>query len=743
MSPRLPRRRTFFKWLVISLAAILIVPPATAAVALTTYLFMPLPASLPQEKPQADSQVSTVYAVDGTAIGEFREAATRKVIPAEQIPHTMKIAVIASEDQNFYEHSGVDWRGIARAFWADVRQRALKQGGSTITQQLTKNLYTDGERTIIRKAKEALISAQVERVLSKDEILAKYLNTVYLGDSVFGVEAAAQSYFKKEAKDLTLSESALLAGVLPAPSLYSPRSNPEPAERRRNEVLDRVQKYGLATPDEVAEARAHKPKVYPPPGVIGRYPYFLDYLRLYLLEIKKYSPDLVFRGGLRIETSLDPHLQAHAEKLLTKTLPAPKDPEAALVAIEPQTGYVRTLVGGTNWEDTKVNLALGRLGGGSGRQAGSAFKPFVLARAFEAGVSPTKSYSAPSCITPRGFTKPVCNYEGGSFGSANLARAMSASINTVFVQLIVDVGIKQTAEVAKRLGITSIDLDQPVYGGIAIGTQEVSPLDMSSAFGVFAARGLRAEPTPVLKITQRDGTTLEDNTLEDRTTRVLEEPVADNMNKILTGVVEGGTGTAAKIGRPAAGKTGTSEEYQNAWFVGYTPILSTAVWMGYKEGNIPLRGIRGVGSVAGGTWPARLWHDYMTEAMKGIPPTDFNQPAPIESLAERAKREERGGFDLGGRIDAPGIPGGMNYYPNAPVPGASAPTTTTTLYVEPTRRRPRCRRRPPPRNPRRRRPRRRSGSAAARRRPRHPAARSGGTKSQLRPGGFGAVPRTG
>ncbi|HKY78167.1 MAG TPA: transglycosylase domain-containing protein, partial [Acidimicrobiia bacterium] len=692
--PRIPRPRTIFKWLAITLAAVLVVPPATAGVALATYLFMPLPASLPNEKPQADSRVSTVYAVDGTAIGEFREAESRVVIPPDQIPHNMKIAVIASEDKHFYQHSGVDWQGIARAFWADVRNRSLKQGGSTITQQLAKNLYTDGQRTISRKAKEALIAAQVERVMSKDEILAKYLNTVYMGDSVFGVEAAAQSYFKKDAKQLTLSEAALLAGVLPAPSLYSPRSNPENAERRRNEVLNLIDELRLAPSEEVAAARAetHKnsagevkpgPKVYPPPGVVGRYPYFLDYLRIYLLEVKKYSPDLVFRGGLKIETSLDPHLQEHGEKLLKKTFPAPKDPEAALVAVEPQTGFVRTVVGGTNWEESKVNLALGRLGGGSGRQAGSSFKPFVLARAFEAGVAPTKTYPGPSCITPRGFQAPVCNYGDSGFGSATLARAMAASINTVFVQLIVDVGIKQTAEVAKRLGITSIDPDK-AYGGIAIGTQEVSPLDMSSAFGVFAARGLRAEPTPVLKITQRDGSTLEDNTQEDRTTRVLEEPVADNMNKVLTGVIEGGTGTAAKLGRPAAGKTGTSEEYQNAWFVGYTPTLSTAVWVGHKEGNIAMRGVRGVGTVTGGSWPARLWHDYMTEAMRGVPPTEFTQPAPIESLADKAKRDARGGFDLGGRTDAPGLPGGLNYYPSAPLPSAVPPTTTTTLPPEST-----------------------------------------------------------
>jgi membrane peptidoglycan carboxypeptidase len=251
----------------------------------------------------------------------------------------------------------------------------------------------------------------------------------------------------------------------------------------------------------------------------------------------------------------------------------------------------------------------------------------------------------------------------------------------VFVQLIVDVGIKQTAELAHRLGITSIDLSKPVYGGIAIGTQEVSPLDMSSAFGVFAARGLRAEPTPVLKITQRDNTVLEDNTHEDRTTRVMEEPVADNVTKLLTGVIDHGTGRAADIGRPAAGKTGTSESYENAWFVGYTPTLSTAVWMGYKEGNIPMRGIHGVGVVVGGTWPARMWHDFMTEAMKGVPVTEFTQPAPIESLADKAKREARGGFDIGGQSNFAGLPGGINYFPAAPVPSAVEPTTTTTTTV--------------------------------------------------------------
>jgi penicillin-binding protein 1A len=682
-----PRRIGRTVWIVVLCA--LIVPPATAGVAMATYLFMDsLPSTLPEEQvEQADARVSTVYAADGSVIGEFRQSESRSVIPAEEIPQVMKDVVIAAEDKDFYRHKGVDLRSIGRALMADFRNRQIKQGGSTITQQMVKNLYTGNDKSVARKVKEALIAAQVERVLDKEEIIAKYLNTVYMGDSVFGVEAAAQSYFKKPAKELTLAEAALLAGVLPAPSLYSPRNNnrlatpfvlpPGPAESKRQIVLEALDRTNPKYSDEqIAEAKAAKLTIHPPPRIVGKFPYFLDYVRTYLLNVKNYPADMIYRGGLKIETTLDPALEAHASKVINQSLPRPKDPESSLVSIEPQTGFVRALVGGRNWEESKVNLALGKLGGGSGRQAGSAFKPFVLARALDAGVSPSKVYSAPSCVQPKGFTKRVCNYGGGGYGSATLTRAMANSINTVFVQLIVDVGIKQTAEMAKRLGITSIDLNKPVYGGIAIGTQEVSPLDMASAYSVFAARGVRAEPTPILKITRRDGSVVEDNTLTERGERVLEEPVADNMNQILRGVVEGGTGTAAKLGRPVAGKTGTSQNYENAWFVGYTPTLATAVWMGHPRGNISM------GRVTGGSVPARIWKAFMTRAVKDVEVTDFTEPAPIESLADRAKREQRGGFDLTGSRGPTGIPGGGSYYSPPPAPAANAPTTTTTLAPE-------------------------------------------------------------
>lgn len=622
-----------------------VLPGVVLATVVATLVLAPLPPALPEERVVAGSSASTVLAADGTVIGEFREAELRVPIPAEDIPDTLKDAVVAAEDHEFFSHGGLDVRGIARAFVADVRARGSEQGGSTITQQLVKNLYTTGERTLARKVREAMVAAQVERAMSKDEILARYLNTIYLGDSAFGVEAASQSYFRKPAKELDLSEAALLAGLIPAPSRYSPRRHPQAAEAKRNLVLDAVERYGFAAPEEVAAARAIRPRIHPPVRTVGRFPFFLDYVRTYLLDVAGHSPDLIYRGGLRIETSLDPALQAEAERVVADTLDGPDDPAAALVSLEPQTGFVRALVGGDDWEQSQVNLALGRLGGGSGRQAGSSFKPFVLAQALRAGIAPTRRYRAPASIQPKGFGKPVSNYGGSSYGTVDLRTATWKSINTVYVQLILDAGINETAQLARRLGITSIDPAE-AEGGIALGTREVSPLDMASAFGVFATGGLRSSPTPVVRITSPDGERIEDN-LRDRGKRVLEEPVADHVTEILEGVLTKGTGTRAKIGRPAAGKTGTTDDNGNAWFVGYTPTLSTAVWMGHPEGNVPMRNIQGFRVVDGGTLPAKIWHDFMVEATANVPVADFGDPGSLDSILDEARRDRSGGFKPG------------------------------------------------------------------------------------------------
>ncbi|MGH9041339.1 MAG: transglycosylase domain-containing protein, partial [Acidimicrobiia bacterium] len=508
-----------------------VVVAAGVATALATYVLLPLPATLPQERAQPEAKASNVYAIDGSPIGQFRGVDQQVTISAENIPDTIRRAVVAAEDRRFFEHRGIDWQAIGRAAVADVQAGEIVQGGSTITQQLVKSLYTGGERNWARKAREAALAIRLERTYPKEEILARYLNLVYLGESTFGVEAASQGYFRKPAKEVTLSEAALLAGVIPAPSLYSPRANPKLAEERRLMILDKLENYGMATPEELAQARAEVPAIHPAPKPQTRYPYFMDYLRVYLLHVKGYPADLVYQGGLKIETTLDPRLQAAAEASLAR-LDQPNDPEASLVAVEPQTGFVRALVGGRNWETSQVNLALGRLGGGTGRQAGSAFKTFVLAGAFKAGIGPDKRYRAPSAIRPRGFDKPVRNYGGASYGVTDLRTATHKSINTVFVQLINDVGLKETATLAKQMGISSVNPDEKLYGVMAIGTHETSTLEMASAYGVFANHGLKVGATPVVTITDPESKLVEDNR-QPTGEQILDPIVADNVTNVL------------------------------------------------------------------------------------------------------------------------------------------------------------------------------------------------------------------
>ena len=682
--------RSIFK-LSTAVVVVVVVGLVAGATALATYVFMPLPVNLPEERLQPERQASTVYALDGTPIGVFKGVETQVEVSPENIPDTIRRAVIAAEDHRFFHHKGVDYRAVIRAVQENRKAGRVVQGASTITQQLIRNLYTGSERTFARKAREALLAIQAERVYSKEEILARYLNTVYLGESTFGVEAASQSYFRKPAKDITLSEAALLAGVIPAPSVYSPRASPELAEQRRLLVLGLLEEHRLASPEELEKARAEKPVVYPPPKVEAQYPWFMDYLRVYLLNVKGYTAQQVYGGSLRIETTFDPRLQEAAERAVAR-LDKPKDPEAALVAIEPQTGFVRAIVGGRDWNKSQVNLALGRLGGGSGRQAGSSFKPYVLAEAFEQGIRPDKRYAAPSCARPKGFDKPVCNYGHSGYGTVDLRTAMHKSINTVFAKLIADVGVMDTAEMALRMGIKGIDLKAKQYGVLALGTQETSALEQASAFGVFANHGLRVEPTPVLRILDVKGETIEDNRTP-KGNQVISATVADNVTSVLQGVVEKGTGTRAKIGRPAAGKTGTSENWENAWFVGYTPTLSTAVWMGHPDANKTMANVHGVPHVVGGSLPAMIWKDFMLEAVKDVEPLPFTEAAPI--LPSRAEAEakarvaaelrlsERAGFDLPPNRAIEDIPPGGPLWTPPPKPNAKAPppprrTTTTT-----------------------------------------------------------------
>ena len=653
-------------------------PVVTAGSVVLALVTLPVPDELPPARPPGGSQVSRVFDVNGQEIGQFTEFEQNRPVKKDDIPLVLKQAVVAAEDKNFYRHEGIDLAATIRALLADLRGQKIVQGGSTITQQYVKSAYTGGERTISRKVREGLLARQLTRKADKDEILFRYLSAIYLGEGAYGVGAAAETYFRKPVNELTLSEAALLAGLIPAPSRLEPRGNPGAAEAKRRFVLDRMRELGYIDEREHADAMQQRvwlanngtlnqplTNVYPARPSFTKFPYFVDYVRRYLEE--KLGRDAVYRGGLEIRTTIDPRLQEAAERSTFEGLKGvDASIEMALVSVDPQSGHVKAMVGGRDFAapDGQVNLALGNCptlplavkdkvdvpatcwnesattveGGGTGRQPGSSWKPFVLAAAFAKGILDTKVYSAPGqyripgCTGERGCV--IENFEGGGGGRVTLRKATHQSYNTVYAQVIRDVGVPEVGEMAKKLGITSAWVATPEVHGpsYALGAQEVSPLDMASAFGVFATGGLRVEPTPVEWVKDPNGEFLEDNR-KPRPRRVVAQIIADNVTDVLKGVITEGTGTNANIGRPAAGKTGTAQEFRDAWFTGFTPTLSTSVWIGNKKRPTPLLNVKGLERVTGGSIPAQTWNMFMSEALKDVPPTEFNVPLPLDATS--------------------------------------------------------------------------------------------------------------
>ena len=709
--------------------ASLIVPILVVGILAVSLLTMPFKGALPAERPSIESRITRVFDSTGAEIANYRRFETSLPVAKGDIPPVLINAVLAMEDQRFYEHKGVDSRGIFRALWADLRGGGYVEGGSTITQQYVRLLYTGDEKSAGRKLREAILAGRVEKEMTKDEILYGYLSRAYFGSGAYGVAAAAETYFGKSVRDVTLTEAAMLAGLLSAPSLYDPRANPGEAEYQRQRALGKMADQGKITQVELAQAlplrvtlQDNLPKTGAPAATVvkpakalpTKYPWFSDYVRGYL--IAKYGDDMVYSGGLRVETTIDPALQAKADAAVTEALKGTAAPlDMALATVDPKTGFVKALVGGRDFNRSQVNLALGSCpvaktpvasekpdknppppgpvcvaGGGTGRQPGSSFKPFTLAEALEDGMSLDKTYRGPGTYTyPRckdvatgGCT--VHNVESGSYGTIDLRQATANSVNTVYAQLIQDVGVKDTAELAHRLGLTSIDADGKLPSGesygpsLTLGAAEVSPLDMAAAYGVFAARGMQFPATPVLRVLGPDGKVLEDNRSR-AGNRVLNETIADQMNDVLKGVVGHGTGKAADLGRPngTAGKTGTSENFSDAWFVGYTPELSTSIWMGYTDAQKPLVNVKGLARVYGGTLPAKTWHDYMAAALEGKPAADFTPPAPPEPVAPVAPRPSS-------PTTAPVVADPVDPYAPAPTyPGATYPTTPTDPYGPP------------------------------------------------------------
>jgi penicillin-binding protein 1A len=586
---------------------------------------------LPQLEPGKErrvEQLGYIYASDGkTVLAVLRGSESRVVVGSDQISPLMKQAIVAVEDRRFWEHRGVDAQGMLRAVWADLRSQNFVQGGSTITQQFIKNQYTKQERTISRKVKEAALAWQLEQRWSKDRILTAYLNTIYFGNEAYGIEMAARVYFGKHAKELTLPEAALLAGLPASPGAYDPAANPGAARARRTTVLQLMLEQGLITPDDYREADSAPlpdPDDVGLPGTRSRQQYFAEYVKQQLVPY--YGSGEVFGGGLRVTTSIDLELQKLAREAIDRWLPGPKGPAVALVAIDPRDGRVLTMVGGRNFTKSQFNLAVQ-----GERQTGSSFKPFVLTTALEQGISPQTVFdSEPTVINLGDKLWSVANYEGSYLGPINLEEATIHSDNAVYAQLTAQVGPKNVAATARRMGITR-PLDD--YFGIGLGVEAVSPLEMARGFATLADGGKRVDgtllgntPRAVLKVD--DGSHKYSN--EPLRKQVVSENNAAMATSILQRVITEGTGHRAALSdRTAAGKTGTTENFGDAWFVGYTPQLVTAVWVGYPDKLVPMETEFEGGPVAGGTFPALIWKSFMERALKheNEPPESFAPPA--------------------------------------------------------------------------------------------------------------------
>ncbi len=572
---------------------------------------------LSELKPRDKGATSVVYAADGSRLGYVRSDEVRTPVPWSDMPAAVREATVAIEDERFYEHEGVDFSAIIRAGVKNLESGDAVQGGSTITQQLVRALYIeDPERNFERKIREAKLAQELEDEhpgrAGKNWILREYLNSVPYGTNEgrtsIGIEAAAITYFAKHARNLELHESALLAGLPQAPSQYNPFRNPTAALERRNEVLSQMAENGFITVGEAEQASSQ------PLGLkrgIKRYttrrePYFFDYVEEKLIE--EYGVGAYRRGGLKIHTTIDPELQDAGRAAINSHLPYSTDPSSAIVAIDPATGYIKAMASSGSYKDRNFNLAAQ-----GHRQPGSAFKTFVLVTALRQGVDPnsTTYTSKPlDLVIPEYGPWKVSTYDDSYGGSMDLVQATLRSDNTVYAQLDIDLGPKNVRETAEMMGITTpLDgIPAEGLGGLRLG---VSPLEMANAYATLASYGIRNEPKAITRVEFPDGKI--DELGKPKRKRVFPEWVAYEATKILEQNMLGGTGTAAQIGCDAAGKTGTTDNFNDAWFVGYTPHLAASVWVGYPNALVEMRSVHGI-SVAGGTFPAQIWQSFMSVA---------------------------------------------------------------------------------------------------------------------------------
>jgi len=559
-----------------------------------------IPNNLPDIQPALTSHI---YDIKGNEIAVVHAEEDREPVKSEEIPENLKKAFLATEDVRFYEHIGIDYRGVMRAMWENITHRAVAEGGSTITQQLARNAYLNQERTFSRKIQEMFLALKIEHRHTKEEILEMYLNQIYFGRGVYGIQAASKYYFNKNVEDLDLNECAMLAGIPKSPNHYSPLNNLEEAQKRKAVVLQQMAKYGFissSTAQKTAKQEIHL--VQSAPKEVGDAYYFINYVKQTIID--KYGDDGLYKGGLKIYTTLDMDMQRAAEEAM-KNLPEMneanglKQPQGALVAIDPHSGYIKAMVGGRG-SDMFNRAALAE------RQPGSAFKPFVYAAALESGYRPD-SVVADTPFTKYGWNPQ--NYDRNFYGSVPLSSVCAQSLNVATVRVADDIGIDKVIKYAQDMGISTLVLEgerndvnlSTALGGI---TRGVTPLELTSAYCTFANKGIYAKGTPIVKVLDRDGNVLEEYPNPNNSRRVLKEETAANLDSMLQGVVSHGTGTRANIGGHVAGKTGTTSDYHDAWFVGYVPDLVVGVWIGTDD-NQPM------GSMTGGTLPADIWRIFM------------------------------------------------------------------------------------------------------------------------------------
>jgi penicillin-binding protein 1A len=617
------RRIRKLRLLVLTLALFIL-----ALSAFTFGLVTAIAGEIPELDPSKQRRQENTKIYDSTGkkvLAILRGNENRVLVDYADIAPVMKQAIVAIEDRRFFEHRGVDLRAIGRAVWADITEQEVVQGGSTITQQFIKNTYVRNQRSIARKLREAALAWQLEQQWSKKRILTAYLNTIYFGNGAYGVDQGALTYFGHHAKRLTLAEAALLAGLPADPSRYDPVTNPKAARARRRTVLQTMLELGSIS---FAQFKAADGKPLPRKVQLqdtrGPGGYFTNYVTQQLVD--KYRTRGVYGGGLEVKTTLDLGLQKIGHRAIARWLKEEDGPAAALVAVDPRDGAVKAMIGGSNFRESQFNLAVQ-----GERQAGSAFKPFVLATALDSGISTQTTFvSKPTTISLGDRLWSVSNYEDAYLGSTDLETATIQSDNSVYAQLTATVGPRNVRRMAHRLGIKS---ELSGYFAIGLGAEAVNPLEMARAFSSFANGGRRIDgslfgnrPRAIASVTKNGDRKQNKVVLR----RALDTEKAKLVNQILQKVVTSGTGRKAALSdRPAAGKTGTTENYGDAWFVGYTPQLAVAVWVGYANELIPMLTEYEDDPVAGGTFPALIWKTFMEEALDYLQarPAYFDSPS--------------------------------------------------------------------------------------------------------------------